>query len=105
MGMTRVRVSGAAPTAYGAGKQYTAPASTKSTLKEVTVNNTTNASAVFSMAINAYAAGTEVYTQYPIGACTSLTFWHQVPLCATEWLCICSPGTVNFVFGIEENTV
>lgn len=109
MGMTRVRKgTTAALSAYGAA-QYTVPASTKTVLKEIVINNTANAPATFSFAVGATGtptAGTEMYSAYPLAANQSLTFWHQLPLCAAEVVCICaSATTVTWALGLEENTL
>ena len=108
MGMTRVRKGPtAALTSAGATIQYTVPASTKTVLKEVTVNNSAAAPATFSLGIGAVnVAADEQYSAYPIPANTSLTFWHQLPLCAAEIICICASATsVTWTFGLEENTL
>ena len=103
MGMTRRRVGGAAAVSFAtAANGYTVPASTKTVWKELTVNNTTAAPVTFSLCVGT-GASTEMYSAYPLPANTTLTFWHQLPLCATENICFCAPVTTFFTLGLEEN--
>lgn len=105
MGMTRVR-TGPVASAVAATALYTVPSATKSVLKEITVNNTSAGALTFTISIGADAAGTELYTAYPIAANGSLTFWHQLPMCAAELLCAKGSSTaLAFTIGVEENTL
>ena len=108
MGMTRRRNGPlACPTSPTATVQYTVPASTKTTLKEITINNTTASPQTFSAGIGAVGtAADEQYSAYPLAANQSLTFWHQLPLCANEIYCICASNAgVTWTLGLEENTL
>jgi len=62
MPRTPKRLAGPALVSNAAATKYTVPASTKTIVRHIRVNNTSGMAATFTMSIGADAAGTEVMT-------------------------------------------
>lgn len=82
---------------------YTAPASTTATMRHIRVVNTTGASITFKLSIGADAAGTRLYSDFPVPA-NDVYIWSGFEvLAAAETLrgIAASAGLTITVSGIE----
>jgi len=68
MAKTAKRLAGPAQVSNSAATKYTVPASTKTIIRHIHVQNPSGSAVTFTMSIGADAAGTRIYDAYSIAA-------------------------------------
>lgn len=78
------RLAGPAQVSNAAATKYTVPASTKTIVRHVHIQNPSASAVTFTMSIGADAAGTRLFDAYSIGAGTVLDHFCYYVIDATE---------------------
>lgn len=68
MAVTPLRLAGPAQLSAAAATKYTVPASTKTVVRHIHVQNPSGSAVTFTMSIGADAAGTRIYDAFSIAA-------------------------------------
>ena len=84
MAKTPTRLAGPAQVSNAAATKYTVPATTKTILRTIHVQNPSGAAVAFTMSIGADAAGTRIYDAFSIAAGAVLDVWCYYVLDAGE---------------------